>query len=311
MSEVGGEIPTPVPVLYVTDLAYERFDPADLFDLAFLLHSPNHSLQAVCLTDPTGDGERVLDALTLRARADVPAVAPGEDLAAFLRSAEEPLNVVVVGGYTVLADLLLSDQALFRDKVARLFLVGGSVNDYAPGEVVERLPTDPRLRQRHPERFAARGDLRFRDDPAQYAAWAKLLTSGESVIWLPRDICLWRYAAPGVLENGGTVTEWLLRELFWANLQDLSDRYEAAEAPVLLSALPALLLAVRPDPFIWMRLFRVLAASVETDANTGRLATFTTRTDAPNLFAIIAIDGQALGKLLTAALRDRPLVGAA
>ena len=25
----------PAPVLYVTDLTYERYDPADLFDLAF------------------------------------------------------------------------------------------------------------------------------------------------------------------------------------------------------------------------------------------------------------------------------------
>jgi hypothetical protein len=307
MSDTGAESSAPVPILYVTDLAYERFDPADLFDLAFLLRSSNHSLRAVCLADPAAEGERVLDALTVRAKADVPVVSPGDALADFLRDADDPVNVVIVGGYSVVADLLASHPALFREKVARVFLVGGLVNEYGRAGTTERLPTDPRLRQRHPERFAASGDPRFQNDAAEKSAWAKLLTSGESIIWLPRDISLWRYAAPGILENGGTVTEWLLRELFWANLRATSDRYDAAEAPVLLFALPALLLAVRPDPFAWMRLFRVLAAHVEVEADSGLLTAFSTQTDAPNLFTVIAIDGQALGKLLTANLRDRPL----
>jgi hypothetical protein len=308
MSEAEGDGSSPVPILYVTDLTYQRYDPADLFDLAFLLRSGNHSLRAVCLSEPDGGGDRVLDALTLRAGADVAAIAPGAPLAKYLQDSDEPVTVVVVGGYRVVADLLLADQALFREKVARVFLVGGQVNSYAPDTAVERLPMDPRLRQRHPERFGEVGDPRLRNDPAEYAAWAKLLTSGESVIWLPRDICLWRDAAPGVLENGGTITEWLLQELFWANQQSIPDRYDAADAPVLLSSLPALLLAVRPDPFAWMRLFRVLAAHVEADEGSGLLTAFTTQTASPNLFAVIAIDGQALGKLLTANLRDRPLV---
>ncbi|MES2459945.1 MAG: hypothetical protein V4671_05120 [Armatimonadota bacterium] len=307
MSDASAELPSPVPILYVTDLTYDRFDPADLFDIAFLLRSENHFLSGVCLTESEGGGERVLDALTLRVNADVPTIAPGEELASFLRDSVEPLNIVVVGGYRVLADLLFTDQALFREKVARVFLVGGLVNSYTPEDTAERLPTDPRLRQRHPERFSASGDPRLRTEPAEQVAWAKLLTSGESVIWLPRDICLWRYAAPGILENGGALTEWLLRELFWANQQTIPDRYDAADAPVLLSALPALLLAVRPDPFAWMRLFRVLAAHVETDSETGEVTSFVTQTDAPNLFSVIAIDGQALGKMLTAKLRDRPL----
>jgi hypothetical protein len=307
MPDASGDTSS-VPVLYVTDLTYDRFDPADLFDLAFLLRSPNHSLEAICLTDSASGGERVLDALMVRAKVEVPLVAPGESLAAFLRDSDEPLNVVVVGGYSILADLLVSEKALFREKVARLFLVGGLVNEYAPTVSTERLPTDPRLRDRHPERFAPSGDPRFHNDPAEQIAWTKLLVSGESVIWLPRDICLWRYSAPGILEDGGTVAEWLLQELFWINLQSMPDRYTAAEAPVLLSALPALLLAVSPDPFAWMRLFRVLAARVEADTNTGRLTAFTTQTDSPNLFTVIAIDGQALGKMLTARLRDRPLV---
>jgi hypothetical protein len=308
MSDTGAEKTSSVPVLYVTDLAYRRFDPADLFDLAFLLRSSNHSLCAVCLADPAAEGERVLDALTVRAKADVPLIRPGDNLADFLRDIDDPVNVVIVGGYSVIAGLLVSHPALFREKVARVFLVGGLVNEYGSAGTTERLPTDPRLRQRHPERFAASGDPRFQNNAAERSAWVRLLTSGESVIWLPRDICLWRYAAPGILENGGAVTEWLLRELYWANLQAISDRYDAADAPVLLSALPALLLAVRPDPFIWMRLFRVLAAHVEAESESGLLTAFTTQTESPNLFTVIAIDGQALGKLLTANLRDRPLV---
>lgn len=308
MSDAAEERLTAVPILYVTDLGYEDFDAADLFDLAFLLRSPNHDLRGVCLTNSVGDGDRILDALTLRAKTDVPLIASGESLASFLQESDDALNLVVVGGYSAVADLLESDRALFREKVARVFLVGGFVNDYAPGDAAERLPTDPRLRQRHGERFAAGGDPRFRNDPAEQTAWAKLLVSGESVIWLPRDICLWRYAALGVLEDGGVVASWLLHELFWSNLQTIPDRHDAADAPALLSALPALLLAVRPDPFAWMRLFRVLAAHVTVDESTGRLSAFTTKTDAPNLYAVIAIDSQALGKLLTANLRDRPFV---
>ena len=311
MSETSAESPAPVSVLYVTDLTYASCDPADLFDLAFLSRSPNHALRAICLTDTEGNGERILDALSLRTGADVPVIAPGEPLANFLRESDEAVNLLAVGGYAAVADLLEREPVLFREKVARLFLIGGFVNDYGPEAAAERLPTDPRLRQRHKERFAPTGDSRLKNDPREQAAWAKLLVSGESVIWLPRDICLWRYSAPGILENGGALTEWLLRELFWANLQTTPDRYTAADAPVLLSALPALLLAVHPDPFAWMRLFRVLAAYVEADESTGCLTTFSTQTDTPNLYAVIAIDSQALGKLLTNILRVRPLVSGA
>jgi len=66
------------------------------------------------------------------------------------------------------------------------------------------------------------------------------------------------------------------------------------------------LLAVEPDPFAWMRLFRAVAARVAEDAS-GTVTSFSTTSERPNLYAVIAIDGQALGKLLTATLRDRPL----
>ena len=202
------------------------------------------------------------------------------------------------------------ERALFREKVARLFVVGGVVNDYSRrGAEGERLPIDPRLKERNPERFGPEGDPRAAD-PVEGAALGALLTSGEAVIWLPRDICLWRYAAPQILSDGGEVCEFLIRELFYARLQALgpgADRYDAADAPVLLSALPALLLAVRPDPSLWLRLFRAVLARAEVDA-AGSISDFVLKPENPNLYAVIAIDGRALGKLLTARLRDRPLV---
>jgi hypothetical protein len=288
----------------VTDLGYDTFDPADLFDLAFLLRSPRHDLRGVCLG--ADEGGRVLSALTVRAHRSVPVLTAADAVAEALAASPVPLNVVVVGDYSRVAAALAADRALFREKVARLFLVGGHANDYARGRAGERLPIDPRLKERNPERFAPTGDPRV---VGQVDAFGALLTSGEGVIWLPRDICLWRYAAPGTLSDGGEVAEFLLRELFYANLQAAgphADRYDAADAPALLSALPGLLLAVEPDPFAWMRLFRAIPTRVETDP-AGVVAAITTTTDRPNLYAVIAIDGQALGKMLTATLRDRPL----
>ena len=189
----------PAPILYVTDLAFELADPADLFDLAYLLRSPEHELRGVCLT-AEGEGDRVLDALTVRAGRDVPYFHGAGGLAEALDAAPEPLSLIAVGGYQAVADLLAHDRGLFRARVARLFLVGGHVNDYA--EAGARLPINPRLRELQPERFVGTAEPRTAGDAA---ALGRLLTSGEGVIWLPRDISLWRYAAPGALTDGGPV----------------------------------------------------------------------------------------------------------
>lgn len=300
------------PILYVTDLSFADFDPADLFDLAFLLRIPDYDLRGVCLLDDGENGERVLDALSLAANKPLMPIYCGrDDLIRALRAAPDPVNLVVAGAYPMVADVLQTNQPLFRQKVARLFLVGDHVNRYAGaanGEAgISRLPIDPRLRDRFPERFAPGGDARIRG-PHTLRAWASLLTSGEGVIWLPRDVCLFRYAAPGVLEGGGPLCDFLRRELFWANLPHFADRYRAADAPVLLSALPALLLATQPDPFGWMRLFRAALARVETNES-GKVSAFSSAANvaSPNVYAVVALDGQALGKRLTDALRDRPL----
>ncbi|MDX1932878.1 MAG: hypothetical protein SFU56_09765 [Capsulimonadales bacterium] len=294
--------PSPAPVLYLTDLTFDRFDPADLFDLAFLLRSARLRPVGVCLSETDGNGQRIANALEAAARTSIPVIGGTDGLRAFLESTTEAVNLMVTGGYGSVAELLAGHRPLIREKVARLFLVGGQVNDYSAGRAGERLPIDPRLKQRHPERFDASGDPRV-TDPTSFSA---LLTSGEGIIWLPRDICLWRYAAPQLLADGGPLCELLLRETFFRHLTDAgfpADRYDAAEAPVLLSSLPGLLLATEPDPFAWMRLFRVIPGRVTERDSSVRLETVT---DSPNLFVVVAIDGQALGKLLTAELRVRP-----
>jgi hypothetical protein len=292
--------PAPAAIVYVTDLAYDDFDPADLFDLAYLLCSRRHRVAGVCLTRDAG-GDKIIDAVCLRSNVDLPPICDARSLPTLLAGEPAPVSVVVVGGYGAFDEMRRTQAEIMQSAVLRQFLVGGHSNNY--GNDTLRLSIDPRLRRLMPERFAASGDPRV--PLAEREAWARLLTCGDGVIWLPRDISLWRYAAADVLFEGGPLADLLCRELFYRHLQTGIDRYVAASKPVALSALPALLLAVEPDPFAWMRLFRVETARVETDG--GAVSTVVTAGDRPNLYAVTAIDGAALGKLLTAGLRDRPL----
>ena len=294
------------PIVYVSDLQFSDFAPADLFDLAFLVQNSEYELRGVCLPDlgdGQGGGERVVSALCAAARKPAPPVNLGADgLAAFLDAAPEPVNVMIVGGYAMLARVLRENQPLLREKMARLFLVGGHINSYDETKAADTIyvPLDPRLRDRFPAHFTAYGDGRTMQNRE---AWAQLLTCGEGVIWLPRDVCVFRFAAPQLLHGGNDLCEFLRRELFWAHLPTASDRYAAADAPVLLSALPALLLATQPDPLFWMRWFRATLARVEISPDNFQLTAFETRTNAPNVYAITAVDGQALVKRLTDVLK--------
>jgi hypothetical protein len=52
------------PILFVSDLSADRFDPADLFDLAFLLRSPEKfALTGVVLPEGDESGVRLVNAL--------------------------------------------------------------------------------------------------------------------------------------------------------------------------------------------------------------------------------------------------------
>ncbi|WP_309710092.1 hypothetical protein [Armatimonas sp.] len=186
-------------------------------------------------------------------------VAPGT-LAEVLEGALEPVSLIATGGFVELLALLETNQALIRTKIARLFLVGGRAEGF--------LPIDPRLKERFPERFG--GD----PDPAL----GRLLTSGEGVIWLPGDVCLWRH---------------------WD---------EETQAATLLSTLPAFCLARHPEPMPWLRLFRAVPARVAVDEQ-GAVTELLVNAPIPNLYVVVAVDGAALSRFLMADLPRRAGAG--
>jgi hypothetical protein len=121
-----------------------------------------------------------------------------------------------------------------------------------------------------------------------------LLLSGEAVIWLPRDVCLWRYAAPQIFELApNPVNAWLQTRL-------AAERGEGE--PVLLSAFPAFCLAVSPDTMPWLRLFHTVLGKLERSPLTGRVTPTLVQQDA-NAYIVTAIDGFACGKFITNVLR--------
>ena len=181
---------------------------------------------------------------------DAPQIAPGT-LAEALRLVTEPMSLIATGGFDELAALLETDRALVRSKIARLFLIGGHAEGF--------LPIDPRLKERYPERFGGAPD----------PAFGRLLTSGEGVIWLPGDVCLWRH---------------------WD---------EQKQEATLLSTLPAFCLARHPEPMPWLRLFRTIPARVSVDES-GALTELLVNAPSPNIYVIVAIDGAALSRFLVA-----------
>ena len=234
LSRLRPRLDSVVPVVYVTDagpLATE-----DVLDLRYLQASAYHELRAVV----ADDAEALLEALS---------------------HTDSPVNLVVVGGYGAARAARERDRLLFRERVARVFLVGGHAAPF--------VPIDPRLAERHPERFAASGDPRVSDGES----FSALLVSGDAIIWLPRDLCLWRV-----------------------------DVMDLTEGVVLLSTLPAFCLARQPDPILWLRLFRTIPATVEADA-TGRVTAFATKSEAPNLYVVVGVDGAALTRELIQTLK--------
>jgi hypothetical protein len=249
-------VPIEVPIVYVVDNA--ALTAASLFDIAFLKYSPNYNLVGVCQT-------RL-------------------DIEKCLGDQESPVNLVVIDSFDSVYNLIEQDRDFFREKVARIFVIGGHINDYE--NKIERVPIDPRLKEQHAERFAPRGIDR---------ALGKLLTSGEAIIWLPSDICLWRYAAPQLLEESKL-------EEVRAALASLKSENGNDHSPVLLSSFPAFFLAYQPEITLWLRLFRAIPARLECDENGGIIG-FETKPANPNLYVVVAIDGTALTKQITPVLR--------
>jgi hypothetical protein len=247
------------PILYVGS---DELSAANRFDIAYLRHSPSHDLVGVCQSK--------------------------DEIESHLSKQDEPVNLVLTEEHEsvrALIDLIAQDKAYFRERVSRVFVVGGQVNDYANG--ILRVPIDPRLQEQHPERFAP--------ELGNCALLGKLLTSGEAIIWLPSDICLWRYAAPQLLEESH------LAEVH-AALGHLADEVGNDYAPVLLSTFPAFFLAYQPDITLWLRLFRTIPVQLACDTQ-GAITRWDTGSQHPNLYVVVAIDGTALTKQITPTLR--------
>jgi hypothetical protein len=54
-------------------------------------------------------------------------------------------------------------------------------------------------------------------------------------------------------------------------------------------------------------MFRAVTARVETDIESGWVTSVAVKHDRANLYAVVGIDGRALGEVITKTLRVRPL----
>ncbi|MFM7320509.1 MAG: hypothetical protein ACKO5K_03160 [Armatimonadota bacterium] len=201
-----------------------------------------------------------------------------------LAGAREGTAWIATGGFDHLDALIRRERAAYRRRIVRTFVVGGHANRL--GRTVR--PIDPRLRDRHPERFGADGDPRVFEPEALDAC----LRSGEGVVWLPRDLCLWRFDAAGMLEE--LHGEWAER------VRALAQGATGGSEPFLMSTLPAFLLAALPDTTVWLRWFRVEEARFADDGIVGFGA------NEPNLHVVTAIDGHLLGRRIQDILRCVP-----
>ena len=194
--------PAPVPVIYCTDLFHPHDDLDDHFDLACLYALAELDIKAVVLDDFKGKSEQAkrpgripvgqLNALTGR---NVPwavgcpvALAnpedPGADAAdesrdgvklilATLKATPCPVSMIAVGSMRNLAAAFNREPALFREKVARLFLFIGD----------------------------AKGSFREWNVGLDKNAYVRIMNSGLPVYWVPCfDGGLWK--------NGGDASFW-------------------------------------------------------------------------------------------------------
>lgn len=264
-----------VKVVYVADFT----DIADFFDVAYLMLSDKHD---VSILAPEEHHDAVLQLIMLCGNSS-------ECLHGNIAEvSDSPANWIVTSHYAALLPIIQRTPVERRKVIERLFVIGGHANDYSQQDQLMRI--DPRLKERDPMRFAPSGDDRVSDE----AAFAELLRSGEAVIWLPRDVCLWRYAAPQIFELGpNPVNAWLVNRLG-------TERGEGE--PVLLSSFPAFCLSVTPDTMPWLRLFHTVLGRIELSPLSGRVTPIITQQDA-NAYIVTAIDGFACGKFITNVLR--------
>jgi hypothetical protein len=264
-----------VKVVYVADFT----DIADFFDVAYLMLSDKHDVSILAPDEHHDDVRELIKLCGTSA----------DCLHSNISNlADSPANWIVTSRYTALLPIIQRTPAERRKIIERLFVIGGHANDYSLHDQPMRI--DPRLKERDPMRFAPSGDHRVSNE----AAFAALLMSGEAVIWLPRDVCLWRYAAPQIFELGpNTVNAWLVARL-------AAERGEGV--PVVLSSFPAFCLSVTPDTMPWLRLFHTVLGRIELSPLSGRVTPIIAQQDA-NAYIVTAIDGFACGKFITNVLR--------
>ena len=106
-----------IPIIY---LAPAPLTASNTFDLLFLEASPQYDLIGICESRET--------------------------LYECLDAASELVNLIVHTDYEMVLELIEQDKAWFRDKVARIFVIGGQAGGF--------VPIDPRLKERHPKYFA-------------------------------------------------------------------------------------------------------------------------------------------------------------
>lgn len=264
-----------VNVNYVADFT----DIADYFDIAFLLLSGKHDVTIVA---PESEHASIGELISLCGTTSACLQA---DVCALM---DMPANWIITSDYDAMLPVLDNDPAKRKHIIERLFVIGGHANDYSGKDQPMRI--DPRLKEREPDRFAPEGDTRV----AECDAFKSLLLSREAVIWLPRDVCLWRYAAPQIFELApNAVNQWLLTRL---------EAVRGIGEPVLLSSFPAFCLAVTPDTMPWLRLFHTVLGRIEVSPLSGRLTPIISQ-DRANAYIVTAIDGFACGKHITNVLR--------
>ena len=131
----------PPPVVYVSNSQSGQLNSADLLDLAFLLRSPSHELRGIC-TNAEASFTSLAEFASPDSRSITLIEENTESLAIFLRDQEMPVSLVVVSQYSLVAQLIADSKATVRAKVARIFLIGGHINEYGSPEII-RLPIDP------------------------------------------------------------------------------------------------------------------------------------------------------------------------
>jgi hypothetical protein len=195
--------PGSVPIIYTTDLLHPHSDPDDHYDLATLFAIPKFDIQAIIIDlGEDGKGRAAVGALrqimhlTGRevpwaeglvgnlASADDTALdrEPGEQagirlLLDTLRKAEKPVTIMVTGSLRDIAAAYNREPALFTEKVARIYVNAGSLNQQVEWNVALDLHAYLRV---------------MRSELPIY--WAPCFGDGGHETW-------WKFTQADVLEN--------------------------------------------------------------------------------------------------------------